>query len=217
MAALALAEALQDFGRPASRKPAGGPASEDPLMAVVKEFTPAEPERPPEPDHAEILKREVAAAEAGLAERLEKEHAAALEDERARHAAVLDELNARMGAQAGETIAARLDEMEARILDTTAQVVARILGVALTEDLQQRTVEKLREAVNEAVRDREAARIRITGPLSLFESLRAGLGRHADKVDYTESAAFDLTVTVDDSIIETRLGEWSAAVAEALE
>jgi len=56
----------------------------------------------------------------------------------------------------------------------------------------------------------------VRGSLPLYEDVKARLPEHADQFDFAESPDFDLSVTIDDSVFETRLAEWSAALAETL-
>src|SRR5438445_818949 len=62
----------------------------------------------------------------------------------------------------------------------------------------------------------EAERIGVRGPLSLFEPLKAALGDRAANLDFTEAPGFDLTVTIDETVFETRIAEWSASLSEVL-
>ena len=61
-----------------------------------------------------------------------------------------------------------------------------------------------------------AVRIGVRGPLSLFETLQAALGSRAANLDFVEAPGFDLTVTIDEAVFETRMAEWSATLSEAL-
>ena len=59
-------------------------------------------------------------------------------------------------------------------------------------------------------------RIAVRGPLSLFETLKASLGPRAANLDFIEAPGFDLTVTIDEAVFETRMAEWSATLSEVL-
>ena len=61
-----------------------------------------------------------------------------------------------------------------------------------------------------------AARIGVRGPLSLFEPLKAALGSRAANLDFAEAPGFDLTVSIDETVFETRIAEWSASLSEVL-
>ncbi|MDN2568600.1 hypothetical protein N1F89_20440, partial [Aquibium sp. A9E412] len=167
-------------------------------------------------DERRRLEAAVAAAEAALAERLAQAHAAELEAERARHAAEVEDLQRETGRLAGEAIAAGLAAMEQRLTDMATAVAARILGAALSDDLQRRAVDRLAQVIRDAMADREAVRVRVSGPAALIEALKPALGAHAAQVDFAETAGLDLAAQIDDSLYETRLAEWAEAVTEAL-
>jgi hypothetical protein len=106
--------------------------------------------------------------------------------------------------------------MEVRLAESTGMVASRILGAVVSEDLRDRAIARLAGLIREALRDGEAVRIRVHGNLPLFEALKQQLPGHAGQFDFMESPDFDLSVTIDESIYETRLAEWSAALAEIL-
>ena len=213
-----LAAALKDFGTPpppARAEPAVFPVAVD-FMTDGDPVLPV-PEEMPEPVDVDALVAEaVAEAEAAMSARLAGEHAAALQAERDRHAEELAELQAQLAHEAGERILAAFAEMEERVVELTAAVTARILSVVLSDDLRSRSIGRLAAIIREAVADDEAVRIRVRGSLPLYEELKATLAPHAGQLDFTESPQFDLSVTIDDSMFETRLAEWSAALSEAL-
>jgi hypothetical protein len=221
MASFALANALKDFGAPTSAggdddvfsAPMGFPAFDDLDIPEMPEM--AEPE--PEPINIDLLIADaVSQAEAALTERLTREHGDALAAERERHAAELNEFQEHFAQEAGEKIASRIEAMETQVLDLTSAVTARILGVVLTDDMRERSIRRLANIINEALADNEAVRIRIRGSLPLFDALKTKLPRYADQLDFAESPNFDISVTIDDSVYETRLAEWSTLLAEVL-
>ena len=139
-----------------------------------------------------------------------------LEAQSQEHAAEIEVMLRRFGENAGAMIAMRIDEMETRIGDLATATAARILGTVLSEELQKRSVESLARSIRTALSDTEAIRIKVQGPQSLFETLREALADRAASLDYTETPGFDLTVSVDGTLFETRLSEWSAALSEVL-
>lgn len=205
MAGRALADYLLDFGN--------GPAP-----AAVSPVSPAvvEPQPPSVPDAAAVAAAEMAIAEARLRAEMNEAAQVALDLERERHAAEMAQLHAELGGVAGARIAAELAEAERRFTALVTTAAARILSSMLSDDLNRRSVDRLAAAIRYAVADRDAVRIRIVGPQSLFESLRGSLGPLAAQCDFTEAPGFDLSVTIDDALFETRLAEWSATIGEAL-
>jgi hypothetical protein len=106
--------------------------------------------------------------------------------------------------------------MENRVVDLTSAVTARILGVVLTDNIRERSIDRLATIIRDALADNEAVRIRVRGSLALYEEVKAKLPKYAEQLDFAESPNFDLSVTIEDSVFETRLAEWSTALAEAL-
>ena len=170
----------------------------------------------PEPDIPAIVAAAVEDAEAALAARLADEHQAALEAERERHAAEIAELGARIGAETGAAIAASIGAMEARVVHLATDAAARIIAGLVSDDIQKRSIEALATAILSAIADSDAVRIKVSGPQFMFEALAAAMGDRAENIDFTESMGFDLSVSIDDNLFETRLGEWSSALSETL-
>lgn len=206
MAALALFDVLQDFGKRPHRGGEVVPASEPRQHA-----SPA-----PAPDVSEIVQAEVLRAEIALEARLSHAHEEALDAERRNHAAEVERMRREFGEQAGQAIAARLSEMESRVSELATAATARILAGLLSQDMQKRSLESLARSIRSAIGDADAVRIQIRGPQSLYEALRLSLADHADALDYVETPGFDLTVTIDGNLFETRLSEWSTAILEVL-
>lgn len=204
MTALALFDVLEDFG--ARQQPAGSPSARQPEVAAT-----------PRPSIDEIVRAEVARAEAAQEERLSLAHAAEMEALRQEHAAAMDAMLRRIGETAGETIALRLGEMEERVSQQAATSAARILGSVLSDELQQRSMESLAKSIRDALAGREAARIEIRGPQSLLGALQVALGERSGSFGFVEAPGFDLSVTIDGNVFETRLSEWSAVLSEILE
>lgn len=211
MAALALVDVLPDFGA-IGQKPAApfsaADAAELEAAALAVE--------PPAPSIEQMVQHAVEHAEALLREQLAAEHEAALEMQRAAHAAEIAALEARMGEELGKIIASRLDEVEERLTELATSATARILALHASADVQKRMAAALAETIRAALRDKEAVRVRVSGPLSLYESVRQVLGEDARRLEYSETDSLDLSVSIDEAILETRLSEWAAALAEAL-
>jgi hypothetical protein len=192
MRGLSLADALKDFG-------AGPPRSDHAFsLAAMEEpagFPPMAMDMPlPDVEPVDVdalIAGAVAAAEQALNERLAQEHAAALQAEKDLHAEEVARLQQHFADEASAKIEAGFAEMEARLAESTGMVASRILGG-------------------------EAVRIRIHGSPPLFEALKQKLPDHAGQFDFMESPDFDLSVAIDESVYETRLAEWSAALAEIL-
>lgn len=209
MPALALADVLKDFGRQQR------PAKPDPAVEALRQPSSEAAEHA---QQHEVGMVDQAIEEALLEQktRLDAEHAAEMEALKETHSQEIARIHADIGERSGEVFAAGFEAMEKRLVELTSSVAARILGIALTEDVQVKALDALAKSVADAVRDGEATRIRISGPLSLFEALRPKLGQYADQVEFTESAGLDVTAAIDDALFETRLSEWSASLSEIM-
>lgn len=213
MALLSLADVLIDFGK-----------RDEPKVRAVHEFPAFERTQPvaaaeiddPAPDIDAIVAEAVAKAEAELSTRLEAEHEELLAAERESHAGEIEALNQRLGEELATRIEASFGATEARLLDLTAEVMSRILGTILTDDLQQRSVTQLGSIISAAIREAGTVRVKVRGPLSLYEPLTEKLGDLASMIEFSETSGLDLIVELDEGVYETRLAEWSASAAEVL-
>ncbi|MCG6114400.1 MAG: hypothetical protein MEQ84_04310 [Mesorhizobium sp.] len=210
MATHTLADALPDF---ASLPP---PPREDRRAAPSEPAGGLEPALP-EPTIQELIAVEVERARAELEELLDARHRDELARERERHAAEIAELSTRSGTDAAQLIEQRFWQLEEQLVDLTTSVAARILGASLADDIRARAVAQLADTVRAALADNEAVRIRVRGAPSLCEAIEKALGAKAAQVDFAVADGFDLTVSIDDSIFETRLSEWSSAMSEVFE
>lgn len=163
-----------------------------------------------------LVAESVARAEAALIRTLEEEHDRSLQAERERHAKDISELQKQFAEEAGDKIAAGIESMEKRILELTSTITARILGAVLSNDIRERSLEQLSSLVRETLTDNDAIRIHICGNLPLYDALKTKLPHYAQRFDFVENPHFDLSVTINDSIFEIRLTEWSSMLAEAL-
>ncbi len=209
MAVLRLIDALPDFGLP-SRAPA--PAA---TLESIVETASVQP-LPFQPDIGEIVRTEVMYAQDALTARLSVAHEAALLEQNQRHAAEIEGLRAAFGGQAGALVAERLVQAEASMTGHIAAAVARLVGSVLTEDLRKRSIESLKRSIVQAIRDAETIRVEVSGPQSLFVALAEALSGSVVNLHHVETDDFDLTVTVDGTIIETRIAEWSSVLSEVL-
>ncbi|MBZ9709009.1 hypothetical protein LB543_20000 [Mesorhizobium sp. ESP7-2] len=205
MPSAALFDLLPDFGTRAQR-------ARQPQAAAEQKPDAAGPPA----DIGTLIAEAVAQAEATLGERLAAAHEAALEAERQANVEEAKAFLDSFGGDVGKAVSSRLDAMEARVTDLVGASVARIIGGVVSDDLRTRSLEALAGAVRDAVGDGEAVRIAVRGPLPLFETLKASLGPRAENLDFIEAPGFDLTVTIDEAVFETRMAEWSAALSEVL-
>lgn len=207
MAVLRLIDALPDFGMPERVR--------EPLADASPMRDPA-PSAPSMPDIGQIVRTEVAMAEEAVTMRLSVAHEAALLLERQSHAEQIETLRTAFGEDAGAMIAQRLTEAQNATTEHVSAAVARLVGNILTEDLRKRSIASLARSIDEASRDAEALRIDVRGPQALFMALATAAGDRARNLHHIETDDFDLTVTIDGTIFETRISEWAAVLTEVL-
>lgn len=210
MASATLFDLLPDFG---SRAPHANQTA-TPREAGHAPVAPAA--QAPQADIGALIAEAVADAEATLEARLALAHQAALDAERQASDDAARAFLESFGSDLGAAVATRIEAMEQRVAELTGSTVARIIGGLLGDDLQQRSLQALSRAIGAAVADNEAVRIAVRGPLSLFEPLKAALGSRAANLDFAEAPGFDLTVSIDETVFETRIAEWSASLSEVL-
>jgi hypothetical protein len=208
--AAALADMLTDFGQTDRRR---SPSIAAVSLAPGAHVAPASPARM---DIDALLSDERRKTEAEVAARLEERFQETLASLREAHDREKEETLAAAGKEAAGRMLASLDEMEERIAALTGAAVARILGSIVSDDIRKHSIEELARTIRQAAADDEAIRIRVKGPHILFAALAENLGDWAVHLEHVESAGTDITVDINETVFETRLGEWSASLMEAL-
>ncbi len=209
MGSPALADLLLDFA--ARPRPVAAPQ-----IAPVRVAAPRAEPVPEPPDVDALIAAAVDKAESALAA-----HLGALYDERAAedlrtHEAAMDALRATLAVEFGARITAAIGDLEARTVEAATSVAARILGQMVNDEVAVRAVAALARSIRDAISDTDTIRIRVTGPQSLFMPLAAAMGDHARHLEFVETEGYDLVVSIDETLFETRLAEWSAALAGAI-
>lgn len=113
-------------------------------------------------------------------------------------------------ALAGRVTAA-LAEMSGAISAHVAAVLSRFLDGAV----RHRALDELCETVSALVVENRAARVRIVGPEPLLARLKQRLSALGDAIEYAEAGGADVTVRIDDTVIETRIAAWAERLAAA--
>lgn len=172
------------------------PAACEPASAAKAEVVPA-----PAPDETEALRGQVAALEAELAlarSRTGEERERMIADHR---------------AELAEKIEAGMADAGDRLVRIVGDTVATMLEPLLTATLARRSVDALCDRLRMLAKPGAAVKLRLTGSRALFDALAARLSAQDWVFDFSESDEVDLSIEIDSTIIETRLGEWAALVA----
>jgi hypothetical protein len=119
-------------------------------------------------------------------------------------------------ANEGEALAERLAAGLRQIEQGTADTVARILAQVTSATVQRAAVAELLAALEGVLAKAAGARVEIAGPEDLLAAIRARLEARSIAAVYTVSTGPDIRVTVDKTLLETRIGAWSTRLAEAI-
>ena len=133
-----------------------------------------------------------------------------------RHAAELAERERRWREETGRELGERIDEGLRRLEQALAEQLADILRPLMEEAARRMALERLGEEVRRMLAAEGGLKVRISGPVEMLEAMRERLGEDADGVvmepDETQAR---LVAHVDDTVIETRIGEWAATLGPA--
>jgi hypothetical protein len=193
-----LSRVLLDFSTARSVPPVEQPIS---AMALIPVCEPAD-------DVARQLEKAFArgADEARLAADAEHEQqlAQALARAETQHAAE----RARWASEQADELAARLisavETLEARIADA----VGRVLAPFVTAELRSKSVEALVDAIGALLSSGSNPALRVSGPADLLSALRERLGAVTVSIEWQPNEQVDVTISADDSVIETGIQGW---------
>lgn len=113
------------------------------------------------------------------------------------------------GARLGDLVAKAMEDVEQRIADQVGRVLKPVLG----ERVRGKAVEELSLSLNSMLAKGDYAKITITGPGDLLSMLEARLNDHAG-VSFVIADGIDVTVSADETIVETQIGAWAEAIEE---
>jgi hypothetical protein len=208
--ALAIADFLPDFSPPSRPAPAA-------VILPMRSEPPAPQPQPAQVDVDAIVADAVAKAEADLGRRLETLYEERAAEDKARHEEEMAALRVALSVELAAKAAAALSTLEDKVIRETTSVCARILSQVVDADVCSRAVAALAVSIRGAIGDAEAIRIRVSGPQSLFMPFAAAMGDHARHLEFIETESYDLTVSLDETLFETRLAEWSSALTGAVD
>jgi hypothetical protein len=113
------------------------------------------------------------------------------------------------GARLGGLIVSSLEGIETRLADQ----VARILKPFLLEHVRQRAMAELVSAFDALLLKGEYSKITVSGPEDLVATLKTHVAGRVESIVFAVSeGATDISVTADETILETRIGGWVEAI-----
>jgi hypothetical protein len=128
----------------------------------------------------------------------------------------LAESERQFAEKTADVLAGKLAEGLAALEVRLSAQVARVLGRFLESAVRDRALGELSETVQALIATAGATRLKISGPEALvarFRQATASLKVSAEVV--IDSASADVTVALDDTIVETRIAAWMDRVTEA--
>ncbi|MFS8048838.1 hypothetical protein [Rhizobium sp. BR 314] len=207
---LAISRYLKDFGAEQA------PPADMPDMAFAEPLD--FPESVVEPPVDVEAERRAAFAEGHEAatQELSERHRAECEAMSLSFRTEMDALRTRYEEQAAERIAVNLASIATMLGQAISAEAAAVLAPVMTETMTMKAVTDLADLVRTAILDGGAGPISVSGPRHLFEALQANLGESATLLRHVEAEDVDLTVTIGESVLVTRMSAWAASLKEIL-
>ncbi|AYG58109.1 hypothetical protein QD460_23920 [Rhizobium jaguaris] len=147
---------------------------------------------------------------------LTQRHQAELDTIATTHRGEMEALRARYEERAAEKIAAGLRELATVLGQAISAEAAAALAPVMTEALTAKAVADLAERVTAAILDGAAGPITVSSPRHLFEMLHTHIGQNGVLLRHVEARDVDLTVTIGESVLVTRMSAWAASLKEIL-
>ncbi len=120
----------------------------------------------------------------------------------------LAEREAEILATIGDALSIQVSEGLAAIEERVGREVSVALLRFLDHAVRERAVGELSEAVSALLVGGSAARVRITGPAALTERVERAIAPAGVPVERIRSDTADVSVTIDDMIVETNVAAW---------
>lgn len=108
--------------------------------------------------------------------------------------------------QTGARIAAQIDEGLGAISSSLSALLASVLTPLIEENMRTNAVNAFAEEVGRLTKGLEAIAIDITGPAHLLDALRKRPQIDLMRFTLTEANQAELSLKLDDTVVETRLG-----------
>ncbi len=108
----------------------------------------------------------------------------------------------------GDALAGQMAEGLAAIEEQVGRHVGTALLRFLDHAVRERAIGELAEAVSALVASGGTTRVRITGPVALTGRVEAAIAPTGVAVERVESDAADISVAIDDTVVETSIRAW---------
>jgi hypothetical protein len=142
-------------------------------------------------------------------------HAAELERERASlDVRIASEREAWLASE-GARIAGRMESALDTLGQQLADTVARILKPFLADAIHRKAISELAAALDVLLAAEPGIDVHISGPKSLLQAVKKGLGKRSSAVTLATAETCDVRISAGQTVIETRLRAWLASLEEA--
>lgn len=108
------------------------------------------------------------------------------------------------GAALGERCASAFDEMERRL----AHTLGELLKPVLSESIRSRAMDELAAVLHGMLSKGEYATVVVSGPPDLLATMEARLAGSHPGMSFVPSDGMDVSVSIDETILETRIAAW---------
>lgn len=108
------------------------------------------------------------------------------------------------GGRLGELIAIAFDDLELRV----STLMSEVLKPVLTEQIRAKAVETLSQSLNDMLTKGDYAKIAVSGPADLLSALERRFAASHPGLSFVVAEGADVTVSADETILETRIGAW---------
>jgi hypothetical protein len=207
----AISRYLKDFGAERLAAAAFGPA---PSLEKPAGF--AELYEEPVVDIEAERRQAYAEGHEVATQELSEKHQVELEERASAHSLALATLRAEYEIRVAEHIASSLKQIAVALGQAVSVETANALAPVMTDVLTEKAVADLAELVTAAILGGVVGSITVEGPLHLFEILSAQLGEDSAMLRHVEMTDVDLSVTIGDNVIVTRMSAWADSLRKVL-
>jgi hypothetical protein len=213
-----LSRYLKDFGAEPSA-PAPMPAavvSSMPSMPFENTMSFAEPDEVQMVDIAAERREAYAEGHEAATLALTELHQQELDAVKVAHEAELEQLKAKFETEAVERIAYDLQQIATAIGLSVSSEAAKALSPIMTDILTDKAIDELAALVTAAVLDGTVGPIAVSGRRVMFERLASRADPDGVLLAHVEAEDVDLSVTIGDSVLVTRMSAWADGLKEVL-
>ncbi len=193
------------------------PATDMPESLDLEDGAEALPGMDADADGGEELDEGRLALQAEMDAAIEAARAEEREQAEAAQSAAIEAARAEWAAAEGERLASLLSDRLDRIETVVRTTLASVLRPIAVNTRRRQSVLELADATRMLIGDGKALSVRATGPADLLTALGEALGKGSDFVTWqSDETLVDVRIECDQTVIESRLQGWRAALEEAL-